>query len=61
MRILRLALRWGAPPLLALAGFALGYACFYPGLSSSQLGDGSAESFKVAADNISNGKILEKA
>ncbi len=61
MRILRLALRWGLPPLLALGGFALGYAVFFPELASSSLTDGSAASFHDTADKISKGNLLEKA
>ena len=61
MRILRFALRWGAPPLLALGFFALGYAVFFPGLASSKLSDGSVSSFNETANRISKGNLLENA
>jgi hypothetical protein len=61
MRMLRFALRWGAPPLLALGSFGLGYAIFFAGLASSKLSDGTDASFHETASKIAKGNLLEKA
>jgi hypothetical protein len=60
-RFLRLALRWGVPPLLAIAAFAAGYLVLYPGLAGNDFSDGSARSFEETAGRISEGNLLEKA
>ena len=51
-----------APIACSLLSFVAGYVAFHPGWrKAAPLSDGSAESFRAAAEAISTGDLLEKA
>ncbi len=51
-----------APIACSLLSFVAGYVAFHPGWrKAAPLSDGSAESFRAAAEAISKGDLLEKA